>query len=70
MKPAEDPMTERITAALQRSVRTARAMHKALGLPFVVWQDGRVRYLDPETLEPMPWPSGVHEKDPPYLPPG
>ncbi|MCU0866795.1 MAG: hypothetical protein MUC36_23670 [Planctomycetes bacterium] len=52
-------MTERLTAAMQVGAQQARAMHKALGLPIVVWRDGRPVWVDAETLEPVPEPKPV-----------
>lgn len=69
MNPTHDPLTDRITDAMHRSVRTARAIHKALGLPMVIWKDGRVQFVDPETSQPVPWPTSVREGEPPRLPP-
>jgi hypothetical protein len=50
------PVTLGITAALAEGVRRARAIHKALGLPMVIWRDGRVQWVDAETLEAVPEP--------------
>ena len=54
---------------MHRSVQTARSVHKALGLPVAVWRDERVQLLDPATLEPVAWPAGVREDEPPPLSP-
>ena len=69
MTDGHDPLTEAITAAMHRSVQTARSVHKALGLPVAVWRDERVQLLDPATLEPVAWPPGVREDEPPPLSP-
>lgn len=34
-------------------------MYKALGLPIVVWRDGRPVWVDAETLEPVSEPPSV-----------
>ncbi|MFY9341359.1 MAG: hypothetical protein WAT39_02640 [Planctomycetota bacterium] len=53
---------------MHRSVRTARAVHAALGVPMVVWRDGRVQWVDAATLNPVAWPAGVREHEPPQPP--
>jgi hypothetical protein len=37
----------------------ARALRKALGLPIVVWRDGRPVWVDAESLVPVPEPPSV-----------
>jgi hypothetical protein len=59
MQHDHDDLTERLTAAMQAGAQQARAMHKALGLPIVVWRDGRPVWVDAETLEPVPEPKPV-----------
>jgi hypothetical protein len=56
---AHDEITKRLTAAMHAGAMQARAMHKALGLPIVVWRDGRPVWVDAETLEPVPEPPTV-----------
>ena len=56
MQHDHDDLTERLTAAMQAGVDQARAMHKALGLPIVVWREGRPMWVDAETLLPVPEP--------------
>ncbi|MFO0390735.1 MAG: hypothetical protein ACK548_02650 [Planctomycetota bacterium] len=56
MQHDHDALTERLTAAMQAGAQQARAMHKALGLPIVVWRDGRPVWVDAETLQPVPEP--------------
>ncbi len=54
MKP--DPRSEdtaSITKAIHDAAEDARALHRAFGCPLIVWEDGRVQFLDPDTLEPM-----------------
>ena len=64
-----DELTERMTAAIHRSVRRARAIHNALGLPMVVWRDGRVVYVDAATGVEVDWPDGKNEDERLRLPP-
>jgi hypothetical protein len=59
MNADNDALTERMTAAMHRSVRLARVMHNALGVPIAVWLDGRVQLLDAETLQPVARPEDV-----------
>lgn len=61
MNADDDALTAAMTAAMHRSVKVARAMHKALGLPIAVWRDGRVQLLDAETLQPVVWPDSVRD---------
>jgi hypothetical protein len=56
---ANDQLAKRRTAAMHAGAMQARAMHKALGLPIVVWRDGRPVWVDAETLEPVPEPPSV-----------
>lgn len=39
---------------MNRGVQAAIEAHRQAGVPLVVWQDGRVVYLDPTTLEEVP----------------
>ena len=39
-----------IDAALDRADRNARLKHKQLGVPLVVWQDGKVVLIPPEEI--------------------
>jgi hypothetical protein len=41
---------EKITESLRQAGREARARHKALGHPIVIWRDGRVVVVPPEEL--------------------
>ncbi|MCB9878260.1 MAG: hypothetical protein H6835_11740 [Planctomycetes bacterium] len=54
-----DELTRRLTRAMHSGVQQARAIHKALGQPIVVWRDGRVVWVDAETLLPVPAPADV-----------
>ena len=42
--------TKRIQRALNRAVRNALIMHKKLGNPIVVWQDGKVVTVPAEEI--------------------
>jgi hypothetical protein len=39
-----------IDAALDRAERNARLKHKQLGVPLVVWRDGKVVLIPPEEI--------------------
>lgn len=41
---------EEVTAALREGARDARRLHKALGVPIVIWRDGRVVEVPPEEI--------------------
>jgi len=56
--------------AMRRVGDALRRRHHLLGLPLVIWRDGRVQHVDPETLAPIDWPAGVRDNEPPPLPPG
>lgn len=64
--PREDPMA--VADAVVRAANELRRRNGLLGLPLVIWRDGRVEHVDPTTLQPVAWPEGVHEGKPP-LPP-
>ena len=59
MQPGQDELTSRITAGLAEGVRVARVIHKALGLPMVVWRDGRVQWINAESLAPVDPPPAL-----------
>ncbi|MBL8755016.1 MAG: hypothetical protein JNK15_17050 [Planctomycetes bacterium] len=63
MQHDDDNLTERLTAAMQAGVRQARAMHKAMGLPIVIWRDGRAVWVDAESLEPVSEPKPPAGRD-------
>ncbi len=65
--PREDPI--RIAEAVARAAEDLRRRNRLMGWPLVVWQDARVQFVDPETLQPMPWPTSVREGGRPELPP-
>lgn len=64
--PREDPMA--VAAAVARAADELRRRNGLLGLPLVIWRDGRVQHVDATTLQPVVWPVGVREDAPP-LPP-
>jgi hypothetical protein len=41
----------RVRKALRDSVQKALRIHKAMGVPIVVWQDGKVVEIPPEQIE-------------------
>jgi hypothetical protein len=57
---AEDPRrlseTERIVAAVQKASAEAIRMHKRLGVPIVIWRDGKVVIVPPEEIQEFPDP--------------
>jgi|tagenome__1003787_1003787.scaffolds.fasta_scaffold16931677_1 hypothetical protein len=42
--------TERVTRAIREAGREARLKHKQLGVPLVVWRDGKVVEIPPEEI--------------------
>lgn len=52
---------ERMTAALNEGVRQAYIRHKKLGLPIVVWENGRVVEIPPEEIpdDGVSWPEAA-----------
>ena len=65
--PREDPI--RIAEAVARAAEDLRRRNRLMGWPLVVWRDGRVQWLDAETMQAMQWPEGVREGEPARLPP-
>jgi hypothetical protein len=51
----------RIERALNEGVRQAYIRHKKLGLPIVVWENGRVVEIPPEEIpdDGVSWPDGA-----------
>lgn len=41
---------QRITRALSLAGRDAAILHKAMGVPLVVWQDGKVVHIPPDEI--------------------
>jgi len=51
------PDDDRVLRALRLAARDAAILHKAMGVPLVVWEDGRVVHIPPEEIvipEPEP----------------
>jgi hypothetical protein len=42
--------TERVTEAVRQAGRDARLRHKQMGVPLVVWRDGKVVEIPPEEI--------------------
>jgi predicted ABC-type ATPase len=51
-----DPLTRDVVEATAAGVERARRIHKALGLPIVIWRDGRPVWVDAEPLAEVPPP--------------
>lgn len=67
----KDPRYEpnAIAAAVARAADALRQRNRLLGLPLVIWRDGRVQYVDAATLQPIVWPNEVRESARLPLPP-
>jgi len=59
MQREPDQLSRDVVQAVAIGVARARAIHIALGLPIVIWRDGRPVWVDAETLQPVPPPAGV-----------
>ena len=44
-----------IDEAIDQAARDAATLHKKLGLPPVVWRDGRVVHIPPEEIDVVNW---------------
>lgn len=66
-----DPRNEAsaVAAAVERAADALRQRNRLLGLPLVVWRDGKVQYVDAATLQPIAWPNDVRESVRLPLPP-
>ena len=51
---AAEPDVDRALVAAGRAIRRARAIHKALGVPWVTWQNDTVCWIHPEDLPDLP----------------
>lgn len=51
-----EPRTRDVVEAMSAGVDRARRVHKALGLPIVIWREGRAVWVDAETLVEVPPP--------------
>ncbi|MCO4099725.1 MAG: hypothetical protein HEQ38_10060 [Gemmatimonas sp.] len=52
-EPNDAPRPERIEDALfyvNQALRREMAVHKAMGVPWVVWREGKVHWIAPEDL--------------------
>ena len=47
----ERDIPKAMEAAMQRGVRKALRIHKALGNPIAVWENGKVVWIPPEKIE-------------------
>ncbi|MFN7591054.1 MAG: hypothetical protein ACK5UQ_21455 [Planctomycetota bacterium] len=56
MQREPDDLTRDVVEATAAGVERARRIHKALGLPIVIWRDGRAVWVDAETLVEVPPP--------------
>ena len=65
--PRHDPSA--VAAAVERAAASLRERNRLLGLPLVIWRDGRVQHVDATTLQPIPWPPAVKDDGPLPLPP-
>ena len=58
--------TGRVTNAVREAGRNARLLHKRMGVPLVVWQDGKVVEIPPEEIVvDLPPPQRVGEEQNP-----
>jgi len=48
--PTKPPAMNDMLDYANRAIRRRRAVHKALGVPWVVWRDGAVHFIPPEEL--------------------
>jgi hypothetical protein len=48
--------TRRVTEAVREAGRQARLKHKQMGVPLVVWQDGKIVHIPPEEIVVDPPP--------------
>jgi hypothetical protein len=65
--PREDAMAA--ADAMRQVGEDLRRRNRLLGLPLVIWRDGRVQHVDATTLQPIPWPPAVKDDGPLPLPP-
>ena len=54
--------TEEVTDAVRQAGRDARLRHKQLGVPLVVWRDGKVVEVPPEEIVVDPPGDVDHDK--------
>ena len=48
--------TARVTEAVREAGRQARLLHKKMGVPIVIWQDGQIVEIPPEEIVVDPRP--------------
>jgi hypothetical protein len=51
---------QRVTDAVRQAGRDARLKHKQLGVPLVIWRDGKIVEIPPEEIlvdQPAPTPN-------------
>lgn len=53
MKKADMSMTELANAAFLKASEEVRRKARETGTPILVWEDGRIVRLSPDTLEPI-----------------
>lgn len=44
-------MTERIRLAFEKGMKEARRKHKEAGVPMVIWQNGKIVYIQPDEIK-------------------
>ena len=55
----DDPKFDQLA---QAAVAEAIETHRRMGRPIVVWQDGRVRWIAPEEIEPIELPGDAEAR--------
>ncbi len=57
------PLVEKAQRALRKAVNGVIVEHRRTGQPLVLWRDGRVAYVDPESVNllDIDEPPTVHE---------
>ncbi len=51
LQPPQGPLREEALQALRDAARKVVAEHKRLGIPLVIWRDGKVVEISPEEAE-------------------
>jgi len=52
-----------IDEAIDEAGRDAAILHKRLGLPLVIWRNGRVTHVPPEEIDLVNWTHEVDDED-------
>ena len=60
MQREPDELTRDVIEATAAGVERSRLIHKALGLPIVIWRDGRAVWVDPLVPPCAPGLEAVH----------